>query len=400
MSIHRLHQAARGLYKVAVVDARTREVVWEQKDWRKNLILNNGMDRVALAAWCDCFTYGIAGNGTTPTNRSSSEVTASQSGTTVTATSGSFTFTSGDVGNMIKWSTNEEARITAFTSGTSVEVTPSQSVAGATFVVYHTNQTSLAGELKRTATYLAGSPYCQTDVDLVYGIVKNRRTYDFTAETGTVSYTEVGVGWAASGGGTTFSRILLADAVVVNSGQQLRLVYELQITMTPFTPQSFTAAVAGWPVAPSTTTTANQQVQLHGLSTIAASGVTTTSSGGYANEPAYYGNNSKIWVSPSSTALAAFNSVVNRLTNSATCTTTLAAYVALSFYMDKTGVFLVSQANRTDLYTMGLGPEVPASNVYPAQYNTFCVLFDEPQTKANTQTLTLTFRSSWTRVLS
>jgi hypothetical protein len=92
-----MHQSARGLYKVAVVDALTKKVVWEQPDWGKNLILNNGMDRIAVGTWCDCFLYGMAGTGVTPTRRYSNEVSADQAGTTVTATVGSLTFTSGDI---------------------------------------------------------------------------------------------------------------------------------------------------------------------------------------------------------------------------------------------------------------------------------------------------------------
>jgi hypothetical protein len=396
-----MHQAARGLYRVEVVDARTKEVVWAQKDWGRNMILNNGMDHVATTVWCECFTYGIAGTGVTPTNRISSEVTADQSGTAVTATVGSFTFTSGDIANMIKWDSGQEARITGYTSGQSVTVTTSQSVPSGPFTVYHTNQTGLTAEVKRSINYLTGAPYTQNSIDLPTATLKNRRTYDFTVESGTVNYTEVGVGWASTGGSTTFSRILLPSAIPVGSGQQLRLVYELQITLAPSTAQALSAAVSGWPVAPSVNTDATQQIQVPGLSLVHTNGVTITATGGMANEPSRYANNCHVFCSANSTAFAAFNTSVSRNTAGwGSAVTVLSAYVPLSFMLDKTGTIIVSAGNMTNIRTIGIGDYAWNGNQDPVTYPPFVVLFAQDQTKANTQTLTLTFRSSWSRTLS
>lgn len=396
-----MHQAARGLYRVEVVDARTKEVVWAQKDWGRNLILNNGMDHVATTVWCSCFTHGIAGTGVIPTSRISSEVTAGQSGTAVTATVGSFTFTAGDIANMIKWDSGQEARITGYVSGQAVTVTPSQSVTSGPFTVYHTNQTGLVAEVKRSNTYLEGAPYTQNSIDLSTATLKNRRTYDFTVESGTVNYAEVGVGWDSTGGSTTFSRILLPSAISVGSGQQLRLVYELQITLAPSTPQALSAAVSGWPVLPSTNTGATQQVQLHGLSEVNTSGVSATEAGGQSNEPSRYGNNCHVFCSANSTAFAAFNTNVSRNTAGwGSAATALSAYVPLSFTLDKTGVIPVAAGNMTHIRTIGIGDYAWNGNNDPVGYPPFVVLFVQDQTKANTQTLTLTFRSSWSRTLS
>ena len=35
-----MHQTLEGAFKVSVVDATTNEIVWEQSDYTKNLILN------------------------------------------------------------------------------------------------------------------------------------------------------------------------------------------------------------------------------------------------------------------------------------------------------------------------------------------------------------------------
>ena len=388
------HQAACGFYRVAVVDAATKEVVWQQKDWGRNLILNNGMDSVAVRTWAEQFTIASAGTGITPTSRTAGTATAAQAGTTVTLSGTGITFDAGDVGNMIKWGTTEEARIVTYTSPTQVEVTPSQSVSDGAFVIYHTNQTDLTTQVKRTSTYLTGAGNCGTTVDTGTGTVKLRRTFDFSAEVGTVNYTEVALNWHLVNPNTAFSRILLPSAVPVNAGQQLRLVYELQIVMSPTTPVVFSAAVSGWPVAPSTDTQAQQQIQYAGLNQVATNG--TSGSSNLSNEPS---DASYVFISPSSTALASFNSCVDRSTSAAQISSTLSAYVALSFSRDKTSTFPVGQANGTTWRSIGVGTSgIPP--VYSSNNSGFVVLFDQNQTKANTQTLTFTFRNSWSRVLA
>lgn len=405
MSTYQLHQTARGLYKVAVVDARTKEVVWEQEEWGKNLILNNGMEQVVLRYWSDCFGAAAAGTGITPTSVSSAGVTASQAATTVSASVGAYTFSSGDIGNMIKWDAGgEEARIISYTNPQSVEVTPAQSVGAGTFVVYQTNQTGLTTEVKRTATYLTGVPYCQTVVTPVTGVVAMRRTYDFTAETFQRNYTEVGTCWSGTfgTGNTTFSRILLPLPVTVNAGQQLRFVYELQLTLSPVTPVAFSAAVSGWPVAPSVNTDASQQLELLQMSYVSTTGISTTTNG-YANEPSGSGSNGGyIYASPSATAFATFNGAApdRRITGSDAVGASFSAYTPLSFTQDKTGTFAVGQLNRSDIRSVGMSPNNGANNWFPGTYNGITVLFNQDQTKTNTQTLTFTFRFSWSRTLA
>lgn len=39
-----LYQQFEGFYKVSVIDWKTNGVIWEQPEWNKNLILNQGMD--------------------------------------------------------------------------------------------------------------------------------------------------------------------------------------------------------------------------------------------------------------------------------------------------------------------------------------------------------------------
>jgi hypothetical protein len=403
MSTCNLHQTARGFYRVAVVDAPTQKVVWEQKDWGKNLILNNGMDQVALQSWESCFLYGAAGTGTASNLADSNEVLADQSATTVTATLGSYTFISGDIGNMIHWDDGSEARITAYTSPQSVEVTPSQSVVQQHFVVYQTNQTGLAVEVKRTGNYLNNWPNTGTTIDLGTGLLTLRRTYDFTAEIGSIAYREAATCWSLTpnASNTIFSRIVFPSPIVVDAGQQLRFVYELQLLVGPVTPVVFNAAVTGWPVAPSMATNARQQLQYHGMGTVLANGGSGASTAGTSNEPSSSGlQNCAFWASPNSTAIPSFGSTVNRnVPNSDTTASSLVAYTPLNFYRDKTATFGLGQLNNASIQSLGTGPQAPIP-IIAARDSGIVVLLDESESKLNTQTLSFTFRYAWSRVLS
>jgi hypothetical protein len=76
-----------------------------------------------------------------------------------------------------------------------------------------------------------GGNACQTIYDLVAGSCTHRRTYDYPTEVGTVIYTELGI--APLQTGNLFSRIVISP-VTVNAGEQLRVVYELTITIAQY----------------------------------------------------------------------------------------------------------------------------------------------------------------------
>jgi hypothetical protein len=364
-------------------------------------------DRIYTDYWVNAVTYAIAGTGTTPTSVDSGATTAAQSGTNITS-SGSF-FGSGDVGNTVKFTSGEEALITAFNSATSVTVSNSATVPSTTFVMYNTNQTGLINEQKRTNTYLTGSGNCGTTQ--VVNQFQNRRTYDFTAETGTVNYTEIGFGWAVSGANTTFSRILLPSPIPVLNGQQLRVVYELRVSVGPTTPQPKTAIINGWPISPATILDGDECVQVYGLAGLNTNGaMQANDTAPWCNEPSFLsdgilftGASLAIFLTDSSTAISGAGSSPNRTgTVQATKAPTKAAYITNSFYVDKTCTFLVGEANSTLWRSMGYGLSQGniSANPYQANRAAFVFVFDQNQTKPNTHTLTLTFRTTWSRVLS
>lgn len=390
-------QQAQGFVQCFVVDAATGQVVKEYPR-QKNLILNQGMDQLASNSWAELFVYCSAGIGVTPTSDDSSPTTATQAGTTVTLSGGTFVFTDTftDAGKTIKWDTGEEAQIVSVTNPTTVIVNNSAAVPAADFVVYRTNQTGLSNQLKRTSTYLTGSPYCGTT--LASNVLKMRRTYDFTAEVGTVNYTEIGLGWHTSTPTAIFSRILLAVPVPVDAGQQLRVTYELQITLLPSTTVSKTAIIGGWPVAPALTTDGVEAIQYLGVSSVNTNGTSVNYDNGFgASEPSQT-SSIGIFVSTTSTAPASFGSAVGR-TGTGVVSATRAAYVVGNWYVDKSATLPVGTGNSTAIRSMGYGYHAP-NNWFAYNQTTMVFVFDEAQTKLNTHTLTLTWRFSWSRVLS
>lgn len=386
------HQSARGRVKIQVIEngSLVRDIPWQ-----KNLILDQGLDFVAARTWAACMTHCAAGTGTTPTRDDSGAVTASQSGTTVTASAGFFAV--GDVGKLLKYDSGAEARITGYTSTTVVTVGTSATVATSLFTLYRVNQIGLASESKRTSTYLTGTGNCgYTDGGTpgVTALTRTlKRTFDFTAEVGNVNYSEIGISWTASVGNNLFSRILFeGGAVTVLTGQQLRIVYELEVTLSPsITAVSRTAAITGWAASDGT-----ELIQSLSLSYMDTLGVTQTF-GGAALEPS---QQTFAFLSTVSTALAAPGSSVSRATTSFNNKTLVpSSYAAGSFTLDKSATFAVGEANRNDWRSMGIGPNDGGAGTSAATNNALVLLFSGPNEKLNTHTLAVTWRFTWGRTL-
>lgn len=254
----RIHQAAAGRFQVQVVDAKTGRVV-ETRPWQKNLILDSGLDRIATETWASQLSYGVAGTGNTPTKDIPDEGDEfDQSGTTITRTTGTRDFSADDIGKLIRWSSGEEAYITAYTSATVVTADRSQTVAaGEVDALYRVAQTGLTTETKRTSTQPEFDdedddlPAKHVRVDADAGTITFRVTRDFSEEASPVNYTEVGVSSQSGSGNNLFSRMLLAGAVTVGTGQLLRLKYELTIAVSGHaeeTQETVDGGITGWPL--------------------------------------------------------------------------------------------------------------------------------------------------------
>jgi len=378
----------------AICDGVTGKPVSES-GWVKNLILNNGLDQVATRSWCNCFTYCVAGGGTTASSISSGAITATQVGANVSA-SGAI-FTSAMVGDMIAWDGGEERRILTFVDDQHVTVTPSTPNASTdTFTIWNTSRNNLDAEVQRSNSYQTGAPNCESS--RTGSILHHRRTYDFPVEVGNVTYGEIGFSWAASGLSTIFSRIV-PPAIPVLAGQFLRIVYELALTLSPTLPSHIDPAVGGWPVLPATAKDGDEMLQYCGMSSIASTGATTTfDTGLITNEPSSSGSDCLVFLSTSSAALSTFPGEVDRSAGGqAAVNTSPLPYTSLSFVQDKECTFSVGQANSNGLRSLGTSVGTLGNEYKKIGW---CVLFDEAQTKLNTHLLTFTIRYSWGRTLA
>ena len=405
--------SARGRFKSSVIEpalvcdrrrpvkkpAETRIQKWVEvcaQPWSPNLILDSGLDKLATVVWADTFLYAVAGTGNTPVSDDSSTTTVSQSGTALTL---SGTLAAVSAGKLIRWDTGEEAMVVSG-SGTAWVADRSQSVSAGQFTVYRVDQTGLDTELSGTAgrsnNYLAGSPDCDTTRSgAVYTMT---RTYDFGSPSISSNYAEVGVSNSNVQANNLFSRMLITGgSVTVLTTQQLRLSYQLRLTVGPITPVSKTASITGWPISPATTTDGTEQMAFIGLSKVNTAG-TSGSWDGFNNinrtsEPSVTG---QIFLSTNASAHLTYPDGPDRLSAATKVNTTLASYTAGSFLIDKSGVYAPSEAVGTSWRSMGLIGSSGASQ----QDLTFAFLFDQAQSKDNTHTLTLTFRFNWARDLS
>lgn len=395
-------QSLSGKYKVVIVN-KNDEVVWEQKNWEKNLILNQGMEYVYSTTYTNLMGYAANGTGQRVNSIISGESSASVSSTTLTLIpvgSGLLSLTSSvggyssavAVGDMIKFEDASEVRILEMTNQ-SASITPTSTITGQPFTIYKTSQIGLQNEIHRSATYFPGDDFCGNTI--TGNQVKNRRTWDFQYETSSVNYTEIGVGWGNSGNSTIFSRVLLPVSVSIDNGQKMRLMYEMSISAYPSASSPgvpFTASISGWPVSPATDTGGYYNISYFGVSKIGTSGYS------YSGElDPYYPN--ILFISNCSASNSNFSNSFDRTGTSYTWVrSTKSPYVPLSFTLYKTGTFTTSQFNRNDARTIGIGLLDYYGDYYAG--DVFCCVFNQNQTKSNIQTLTLSFVWTWGRTLA
>jgi len=411
-------QSFQGFYKVKIVDATTNEVTWES-DWKKNLILNQGMDALYSQNIADLTKVAVAGYGTRPNSISgeTSEITQSGTHAFLNVRTGLANFTSStstyastvQVGDIIKYANNSESMVSTVTDGFNLILSTNYTMpAGQTFVVWKTSQIGLESEVKRAGGGITNTNYATGTGNCGTTTVSNartwRRSYDFVSESIDTTYTEFGIAWATSLATTVFSRILAAPPIIINAGFKLRIVYDLVGTFTPATEIYTTASIGGWPVSPSTNIIGSESLQNFLTSTVDTSGNTDATTG--MLDPAFLSSGTShltIFASPSSASLSAFGSSVNRSTNAgrSIIDMTKAAYVNNSYYVDKSGILPIDQANRTDLRSIGMGRYVSPSSFAPEASNVvIAFLFNQTQSKNSSQTLSLTYRSSWSRTLA
>jgi len=232
-------QSAIGLSGRVKLRVRQAGRIIRETPWRKNLILDAGLNLIATTRFADCFLFCCAGTSNLPVEDTPS-ATATWSGTTVTASAS--TFTTNDVGKLIVFATGQQAYVTGFTDATHVTVSVSNTIPAATaFVLWRVNQTTLGAEVMRTNNY---SQNVGDNATTAAGpSVTLQRTYLFPEETGAGhTYYELGLSNVSVAGANLFSRIVLSPGVTVSGptastpGQQLEVIYQLILVFGPSAP--------------------------------------------------------------------------------------------------------------------------------------------------------------------
>ncbi len=376
-------QAAEVHYTVEVLDADGR--VARRLPRKRNLILDQGLNYIAEESWAAAFPRAAVGTGTTPTKRDSGAITFSRTGSTVTASAGFFE--AADVGRLLKFDSGEEVRITAFTNATTVTTADSGTIAAAEGTIWYVNQTGLAAESKRTGTYSTDSG--ANGSTFLGGVWTHKRTFLFPAESGTVVYREIGWSSFSGAGNNLFGRDLLPGVgVTLVAGQQLRVTVELSVAYVPAASAPYASVVAGWSQPGAC------GIEFSDIETVSASGGVTPIGGGldpHALKRCYLTTEAAA-ISPMAdtqgTTISSGIGVVD-------CGS--AGYVSGSFSRTYSATFSAIQANSTSIRSILFGRRgVNANELRRA----FRVVLDAPETKTSSQSLTLTFRLSWGRVLN
>lgn len=349
-----------------------------------NLILDQGLNALFTTyAIGQASAYCVVGTGTTPTFTDSGAVTATTAGPSTTVPASSSFFTAGMVGQLIRFDSGEERYIVSQT-GTACVVNTAVNIAAPTlFTVWAVNQTGLATETKRSNIYLAGAGNCGTaDV----GAVRTyRRTYDFTAEVSNQNYTELGWALSSTPGNNLFSRTLVSGGTVsVLIGQQLRVIYDIVVTVGPPTSTPATWSIngsTGWPVAPATNTDGYYIRNGIRLGAVSTDGI-------------FDGASSLDPIAAPISIVLATGSTLPGFGSSFTAGTTAngtnsrSSYSSGNFYRDFTVSFALGEANATNWRGVTAGGS-----------SAWTYVFDQAQTKTNTHTLSLTVRISYSRTL-
>lgn len=374
--LKRLHQVASVRYQVSVIDSETKKQVFSLPK-KRNLLTDSGLEKPASVSWSICFSHAVVGTGTNPVKRDSGAVVVSRAGTALTA-SANF-FEAGDVGRLFKFDSGEEVYISAFTDAQHVSSVSSGTIAAAQGTVWYVERTGLQTEVKRSSLYAndVGSNGSSFSVDTW----TFKRTFVFSAESGSVVYNEIG--WSNSGsvGNNLFGQDIISGGVSLSAGQQLKVVVELSVTIAPVVSIPYTSVITGW------SQDGDCVVENYGAIAQVDAGGGTPGSASTLDPCAGLA----IGISPDSSALVLDGSGKS-VTGGETVGAALLSYVAGSRQTITQGTFSILQAN-------GNVRSIWLTTAHLGTSSGFRVLLDANETKDSDHSLTIQFTRSWDREL-
>jgi hypothetical protein len=410
----------------------------------KNLILNAGMDQIAYKPFAELACCCVIGTGSTETRKTSNpDIINYTSGSGFNSTvNGTLTYrsastvvflgvnptgsvvTTSDLNNVIKIDNDGSYNISSIISPISCSVRnldgsiPTGVSYNNNYTIYFTNQTSMSYELYRIGKVNdnSGTPdsvygyYGNCSSTVQSGSIRHTRVYYLNTVTATLSTTirEVGFGWSPTANSPTlFSRIRLTEgpsgsAVVLNTGQELIVLYELNIGVSPSTPTRSSSNI-------SIDASGSVQCELYGLSKITSVGRTSYFDDGlHGNEP-YYNNNYNIYGLPTSSykglyiysssdssSFSTWGTNINRTSNYVTKSIYYTSpYTSSNYSINKIAIFNDTESINSDLRTIGIGLDYANSSK-----NLLTFLFDSSQNKQNGYLLNISQSFTWNRLLN
>lgn len=358
----------------------------EERPFKRNLILDQGLNYIGnQASWCGCIANAVVGTGTTAVRKDSGATTLSMSASNHCIASAGF-FAAGDVGAKIKFNSGEEVYITAFNSNTDVTCDQTLTVAAVAGTVWYVAQTGLTAETKRTNSL--GTDSGDNGSTWASPTWTHKKTFIFSAEGAPITYNELGWSYTNAAGANLFGRDLITGGIALGVAQQLKVVLNLQVTLSP---------VGGATVWTNTITGGfggNGHIAVEDnrcVSRLDTSGNLVTTFASLEPTVATPG----IQVATDSTALVADPATGHNLTGNlnAASGTAWAAYTPGNFYRDASVTFAVTEGNSTTLRSLGITIS-NSNNLGLAR-----ILLDANATKDSSHTLQMTWRISWSRTL-
>lgn len=260
------------------------------------------------------------------------------------------------------------------------------------------SDTGLQSQVKYSNSYLQATGANSTAYYASNGTAIHQRTYEFTTETAPATYNEIGWGSGANSG--LWSRVVLPSPVSLQAGDNLRITYQLTISLPQIvTPSEVSTSTTGWDASGTLGIVGGFQ-DIFG--SIASNG--TYSGGGLSSLLGHFGswtymgnpdiNDVAVLATNSTFSAANTNPNIAEVYsgNSTSSPSTASSYSEGSFSLTKTYTFI---------------PSTPPVNISNGVYSVFFkwssgpsavqLLLSSAQSKSNEYRLGLQLTSTWAR---
>ena len=408
----------------------------------KNLILNAGMDQIASKPFAELTCCCIIGTGSAETRKTSNpDVTNYTSGSgydanlynTLVYRVGSFVsfsdvnatasiITTSDIGRIIKIENDGNYLISSRTNSLTCSVlnidgtVPTGSSYNNDYSIHFVEQISMSAELfrigKSTDVYSFpsssyGSYYNYSNGTTINnGTVIHTRSFLLNSLPYDIVVREVGFSWSPLPNvNKLFSRIRLTEgpsgsAVNLNTGQNLVVLYELDVEMSPYIATSSSLSLS------SSNVSGLIQLESYGISKINSNGLTSYYDDGYHGNEPYFNNQTSVFGLPStsygrsfiytssdSSSFSSWGTNISRTSNLVTKSIDyISQYTSGTYNLKKIATFSDVESINSNLRTIGIGVNT--------NKNLLSFITDTPQNKQNGYLFSISQSFNWSRGLN